>query len=149
MEDAGARYLRRDQKGRNHGRYADKSQELINGKHARRPPFALNPHPPDAPTPDECQNRTATTGCAWCVRTWSEITAPEIVSSARSVMTVMVCIWSTSRQIVAESVRVLSLFGTMAGNNRDRNCAKYGGLCVISSRRSLLPLPVLTGRGSG
>jgi transposase len=54
-------------------------------------------------------------------------------------MTVMVCIWSTSRQIVAESVRVLSLFGTMAGNNRDRNCAKYGGLCVISSRRSLLP----------
>ena len=34
-------------------------------------------------------------------------------------MTVMVCIWLTSRRIVAEKVRVLFLFGTMAGNDRD------------------------------
>ena len=44
MEDAGARYLRGDQKGRNHGRYADKSQELINGKHAR-PPICIETTP--------------------------------------------------------------------------------------------------------
>jgi hypothetical protein len=38
------------------------------------------------------------------VRIWSEITAPEIVSSARIVITVMVRIWLRSLRIVAESV---------------------------------------------
>jgi hypothetical protein len=36
------------------------------------------------------------------------------------VMTVMVCIWLTSRRNVAENVRVLSLFGTLPGNDRGR-----------------------------
>src|SRR5579871_5778481 len=127
MENTGTRYLGGDQKGRNHGRHADKSQELINGNHASSP-IRMDWHPPRAPTLAECQNRTATTVCASpLVRIRSEITAPEIVSSANSVMTVMVCIWLTSCRIVAESVRVLSLFGTMAGNDRDKGWGNCGG----------------------
>ena len=38
VENTSTGYLRGDQEGRSHGRYADKSQELINGKHVRRPP---------------------------------------------------------------------------------------------------------------
>ena len=148
MEDAGARYLRGNQKGRNHGRHADKSQELINRKHARRPPFALNPHPPNAPTSDECQNRTATC-CSWRVRIWSEITAPEIVSSARSVMTVMVCIWLTSRRIVAENVRAWFLFRTKAGNNRDRRSRNCGDGIGLKYRREAGALPLPWGEGWG
>ena len=41
VEDTRARYLRSDQKGRNHGRNADESEELINGKHVCRPPKYL------------------------------------------------------------------------------------------------------------
>src|ERR1700748_463009 len=67
----------------------------------------------------ECQKRTVTS-CSWLVRSQSETTAPEIVSSARMVITVMVCIWLTSRRNVAENVRVLSLFGTLPGNDRGR-----------------------------
>ena len=53
------------------------------------------------------------------VRIWSEITAPEIVSSARMVMTVMVFIGLTSRPNVAENVKAWRLFGTKQRNNGD------------------------------
>jgi hypothetical protein len=102
VENARAGYLRGDQKGRNHGRYADKSQELIYGNHVRRPP-RISRHRQTRPHPSERQNLTATV-CPWLVRIWSEITAPEIVSSARIVITVMVRIWLRSLRIVAESV---------------------------------------------
>src|ERR1700722_9117833 len=102
VENSRAGYLGGDQKGRNHGRYADKSQELIYGNHIRRPP-RISRHRQTRPKPSECQNLTATV-CPWFVRIWSEITAPEIVSSARIVITVMVRIWLRSLRIVAESV---------------------------------------------
>src|SRR5580704_17223087 len=101
MEHTGTRYLGGNQKGRNHGWNADKSQELINRNHVRRPPKDWTSTRQTRPRLNECQKRTATTGCSWFVRTRSEMTAPEIVSSASSVMTVMVCIWLTSRRIVA------------------------------------------------
>src|SRR5579862_1756219 len=135
MENARAGYLRGDQEGRNYGRYADKSQELINGKHVRRPPRIMSTPARRAHTLAKCQKRTATT-CSWLVRIRSETTAPEIVSSARMVMTVMVCIWLTSRRNVAENVRVLSLFGTLPGNDRGRPGVKCGGLAPWSGRRS-------------
>jgi hypothetical protein len=52
-------------------------------------------------------------------------------------MTVMVCIWLTSRRIVAENVRVLSLFGTLPGYQCDRGCAQCGG---IGARHRRIPL---------
>jgi hypothetical protein len=55
--------------------------------------------------PDDFQLVTSA-GCSWLVRIWSEITAPDIVSSARMVMTVMVFITSTSLWIVAENVKL-------------------------------------------
>jgi hypothetical protein len=58
--------------------------------------------------------------------------APEIVSSASSVMTVMVCIWLTSRRIVAENVRVLSLFGTLPGYECGRGCLQCGGIIRLN-----------------
>jgi len=53
------------------------------------------------------------------VRIWSEITAPEIVSSARMVMTVMVFIGLTSRPNVAENVKAWRIFGAKPRNNGD------------------------------
>ena len=49
MEDARPRNLGGDQEGRNHGRNADKSEELINRKHVRRPP-KIGPAPAGLPT---------------------------------------------------------------------------------------------------
>ena len=139
VEDAGARYLRGNQKGRNHGRHTDKSQELINGKHVRRPPRNWN-RTRQTPHDSECQNRTATTGRPSPVSIRSEITAPEIVSSARRVMTVMVCIWLTSGRIVAEKVKVSFLFGTLPRNDRGQGGADATSR-QPSSPRSRRPTP--------
>jgi hypothetical protein len=132
MENTSTRYLRGDQEGRNHGRHADKSQELIYGKHVRRPPRIMSTPARRAHTQAKCQKRTATC-CSWLVRIRSETTAPEIVSSARMVMTVMVCIWLTSRPNVAEKVRVLFLFGTLPGNDRGRPAVKCGGRAYFTA----------------
>jgi|SRR5271169_6250989 len=59
-------------------------------------------------------------GCSWLVRIWSEITAPDIVNSAKIVMTVMVFMGLASLRIVAEYVRAWRIFGTKAGNYRGR-----------------------------
>ena len=44
MENAGPRNLGGDQEGRNHGRDADKSQELIERNHSRRPQRSIDDH---------------------------------------------------------------------------------------------------------
>ena len=67
VENARAGYLRSDQKGRNHGRHADKSQELINGKHVRRPPRIKPTSAKRAHQIGKCQKRDATV-CSWLVR---------------------------------------------------------------------------------
>ena len=76
VENPGPRNLGGDQEGRNNRGHADKSQELIHRKHDCRPPkrfqFVV------------CVVRSSR------VRIWSEITAPDIVSSARIVMTAIV-----------------------------------------------------------
>src|SRR5271169_3893198 len=62
-------------------------------------------------------------GCSWLVRIWSEITAPDIVNSAKIVMTVIVFMRLGSLRIVAENVRAWRIFGTKAGNYRGRRRA--------------------------
>lgn len=64
------------------------------------------------------------------VRIWSEITAPDIVSSAKIMMTAIVLMGSTSLPIVAENVRTWRIFAAEPRNNHGRGAAcaqpRYG-----------------------
>lgn len=74
------------------------------------------------PVAPQIENQlVAITDWAPPVRIWSEITAPEIVSNARMVMTVMVFISLTSLRIVSENVKVWLIFGTTGRNNVARS----------------------------
>jgi hypothetical protein len=84
VENPGSRNLPRDQKCHDHGRHGDQSQELIHRKHG---------YPPARQLPSLSRAAVQLVLCAdgWLlVRIMSDITAPEMVSSARIEMTASV-----------------------------------------------------------
>jgi hypothetical protein len=100
MENPGSGDLGGDQEGRDDGRNADESQELIHWKHVVVPPERF---------------QFVVCAACWLVKIWSEMTAADIVSSARIVMTAIVFMRSTSIPIVAENVRAWRIFRTKPG----------------------------------